>query len=432
LAVQIGDGVGSRRMADLVGAYARRILPAVAAQHDGGWICSPLGVWLLLAACVSGAQGKDRRELEQALGCSAAEAGGLLAAFMGASRPALATAIAVWVRPADATPALGSWVRSLPPEVESGFMPTQSEANDWADRHTNGLIERFPVTIDALTRIVLASALATKVSWAAPFDLVPAAAHLGADSPWRAHVGRLLWDGAAGDRAMLARTRAAGLVAVHHAVAREGLVVVSVSAAPGVAPRAVLDAAHEIAAPGTGDSAPAACSLFELPVGTGHSWEIAEREIRTHHAGERVERISGVSLPSWRAQSELDLQRSELFGCAPALAAMRRLTGPRPDDRTEAAQKAVASFTRYGFEAAAVTAFALSASARLPPRHVGIERTATLRFDHPYAAVAIAVAVRDPGSRRIRGDSTPPALEGLPAFDAWVHEPREPEDEPAA
>ncbi len=430
--MQNSDGVGSRRIADLVGAYARRIHPAVAAQHEGSWICSPLGVWLLLAACVSAAQGDDRRALEGALGCSAAEAGGLLAAFMGVSLPALAAAIAVWARPTDATPAFDSWVRSLPPEVESGLMPTPAEANEWADRHTNGLIDRFPATIDALTRIVLASALATKVSWAAPFGLVPAADHLGADSPWRAHVQRLLWDGAAGDRAMLARTRAAGLVAVHHAVAREGLVVVSVSAEPSMAPDVVLDAAHEIAAPGVSGTVPAACSLFELPLGMGHSWEIVEREIRTHHVGERVERISGVSLPSWRAQSELDLLRSELFGCAPALAALRRLIGPRPVDRTEAAQTAVASFTRYGFEAAAVTAFAVRVCARLAPRHVGIERAATLRFDHPYAAVAIAVGAGEPASVRSRGDSTRPTLEGLPVFGAWVHDPQEPEDEPAA
>ncbi|MGO9959712.1 MAG: hypothetical protein ACLP50_27670, partial [Solirubrobacteraceae bacterium] len=123
---------------------------------------------------------------------------------------------------------------------------------------------------------------------------------------------------------------------------------------------------------------------------------------------------------------------SELFGCAPALAALRRLIGPRPVDRTEAAQTAVASFTRYGFEAAAVTAFAVRASARLAPRHVGIERTATLRFDHPYAAVAIAVGAGEPASGRSRGDSTRPTLEGLPVFGAWVHDPQEPEDEPAA
>ena len=46
-------------------------------------------------------------------------------------------------------------------------------------------------------------------------------------------MSRLLWDGGAEGRAMITRTDAAGLVAVHCAVAREDLTVVSVSGAPG-------------------------------------------------------------------------------------------------------------------------------------------------------------------------------------------------------
>lgn len=182
------------RVTALVDRYARRVYPAVLEQHTGSSVSSPLGVWLLLAACVSAAAGDLRAALEEVLGCSADEAGELLAAFMAAPPPALRAAIALWVRASDATEKLAAWVRGLPAAVESGPMPTQQEANAWAERSTLGLIKSFPVEIDESTRIVLASALATKVSWWAPFDVVPAAEHLGETSPWRPKVERLLWD----------------------------------------------------------------------------------------------------------------------------------------------------------------------------------------------------------------------------------------------
>jgi len=49
-----------------------------------------------------------------------------------------------------------------------------------------------------------------------------------------------------------------------------------------------------------------------------------------------------------------------------------------------------------------------------PPPETGVERIATLRFDQPYAAVAIA----GEGSR----------FTGLALFAAWVEAPVEPED----
>jgi hypothetical protein len=58
-------------------------------------VSSPLDVWLLLAACVSGAHGKDRSALQDALGCSADEAIGLPATFTASPPPALKAAIAV-------------------------------------------------------------------------------------------------------------------------------------------------------------------------------------------------------------------------------------------------------------------------------------------------------------------------------------------------
>ena len=420
--------MSSDRVAELVEGYARRVYPAVLEQHAGASVSSPLGVWLLLAACVSAAQGDDRAALEEVLGCSAADASDLLAGFMAAPPPALKAAIAVWVAAADATERLAGWVRGLPGTVESGFMPTQQEADAWARKNTLELIKSFPLEIDATMRIVLASALGTKVSWPVPFDVVPAVEHLGERSPWRATVEWLLWDSHPDGRALIASTRAAGLVAVHQAVAAEDLTVISVSADPDVPRTAVLEAAHEVAACARQHSPSPACSLFDLSLGTGHSWQISEREIPTYTVGDRVERIGGVSLPAWRIESKLDLQASSRFGTAAALEVMRELVGPRPDDITEAVQAAVAAFTRYGFEAAAITAFGVRASSRGVPRETVIERTAVLRFDHPYAAIAIAGWPTSPqpaGPTRLSS-----AFAGLPLFSAWVQQPQEPQREP--
>jgi hypothetical protein len=365
-------------LAELVEAYARRIYPAVLSQHDGASVSSPLGIWLLLAACTGDAQ--ERR---------------LLAEFLADPPPALRAAIALWVRAADRTPELAEWAAGLPGQVEQGPMPTKPEADEWARRNTLGLIETFPLDIDDLTAIVLASALATKVSWQRPFEVT--------DGPWRGTVRRLLWDIGPRDSGLLV-TEAAGLVAVHRAEAVEDLTVLSISAEPRTPREAVLAAAHEIAA-GRG----AACSLFELSLGRGHSWELEEREIGTRSAGERHERTAAATLPAWRIQSRLDLTRSDDFGANAALAKLQTLVGPQAGDELAAVQAAVAAFTRYGFEAAAVTAFGVLRASLPLLRHRGLERSLTLRFDHPYAALAIS----RPGS--------------LPLFSAWVTDPVEPE-----
>lgn len=205
------------------------------------------------------------------------------------------------------------------------------------------------------------------------------------------------------------------------------MTVVSVSAEPGLSRALVLDAAHEVVAL-MRDRWPASigCSLFDLPLGSGHSWQISEREIPTWTAGEQVELITGASLPAWRVEGQLDLKRSELFGSAAALNVLRDLIGPRPDDETEAGQAAVASFTRFGFEAAAITFFGVATSLQAEPPEIGVERSATLRFDHPYAAVAIAGT-----ASAAAGDEQPDSsFTGLPLFTAWIDTPEEPEDDP--
>jgi hypothetical protein len=224
----------------------------------------------------------------------------------------------------------------------------------------------------------------------------------------------LLWDEGVAWGAMIARTQAAGLVAVHRAEARddEDVAVVSVCAAPEVDRASVVAAAYEVAAASRASSDgwdALACSLFELPLGAGHSWDISEREVRTALKQPPRERITGAALPAWHIESELELLAAPVFAAGPACQALGGLIGPRPSDAFEAAQVAVASFDRYGFEAAAVTGFGVAAAAMGSLSEKSLERTAVLRFDHPYAAVAIA-----------------PSHSGLPLFTAWVADPIEP------
>jgi Serpin (serine protease inhibitor) len=414
-------------LAELIDGYARRVYPAILEQHAADSVSSPLGIWLLLAASASGAEGERRASLERLLGCSAELASELLAHFVADPPPALKVAVALWIAGGDATQAARDWANGLPSEVETGPMPTKAEADDWARRNTFGLIDEFPIEIDPLTRIVLASALATKVSWRSPFDVVGADGHLGPASGWRGVVRDLLWDKRPSGHAAIVNTQAAGLVAVHCAIATEELAVISVSADPDRSRETVLDAAHEVIARLRGDQfSSLSSSLFELPLGDGHSWEITEREVATVRAGERKERIAEVTLPAWKVKSDLDLLKEPQFGAEDALLVLQALIGPRQTDQFEAKQTAVASYTRFGFEAAAVTAIGIRAMAVAPPRQRGIERAAALRFDHPYAAIAVAGAVADAPS----APATAQDFGLLALFTAWVHTPLEPEDEP--
>ena len=125
-------------------------------------------------------------------------------------------------------------------------------------------------------------------------------------------------------------------------------------------------------------------------------------------------------LPAWSARNRIDLRAPELgFGTA-----AHALAGPGP---WEAAQAAMARYTRVGFEAAAVTGLAMFASARPSQRH----RAADLRFAHPYAVVAVAVDPQRAGRGYGQGRPDEPASpwSGIPVFSAWVAEPEEATDD---
>jgi hypothetical protein len=391
-----------------VSRYAERFHAAVGDRHH---VASPLGAWMLLALAAPAATGRLRQELETVLGTEADAAAALAAVLLVEAHPLVHTGAAAWHRPAYRTDALLAWLGSLPAEVEQGDVPSQAAADGWAREHTFGLVERFPLELTPDIVIVLASALATRISWMVPFDVVPARA-LGDGSDWSRRVTSVLCTQVRlGSAAFITSTERAGDVAVHVGHARglasiaQGLAVVSVIAARDVPPADVLASAHEIATAYAARGNAGHPSLFDLALGDGHSWTITEEP----DSSGKSERWT-VLLPAWSADDDHDLLAGD-FGFEPALHALRALLPPG-DYGYEAKQSVVARYDRQGFEAAAVTAMA----ARLS-RSAGMRRVAELRFGHPFAVVAVALDGRSRASTPSYGP-----WHGVPVFSAWVTE----------
>ena len=379
-------------VADGVARYAERLHAAAGARHH---VASALGAWLLLALTAPASRGQDRETLTEALGCDADDAARAAAALLADPHPLIAAAAAVWTaRGFGGSEDLRHWLAGLPPAVTTGELPGQPGADEWAREHTFGLIERFPLDVSG-AHLVLATALATKVSWQLPFQLAPAAS-LGTNSPWAGRLDQVLrtpaGPAAYGHVQFIAATPDVGDVIVHAATAAGGLIVVSLGAQPDVPAVRVLAAAHDVGRRLAVGARVERRDVGHLPLGEGPLWVI--REVLAP-----ADSCSAV-LPAWSASSRHDLS-DPVFG----FVAARRALIPG-DDPWAAAQAAMARYTRTGFEAAAVTGIAVTAAARLPGPH----REAELRFGHPYAVVAL---VQDPAQ----------AWHGLPVFSAWVSEP---------
>ncbi|KZS59793.1 hypothetical protein A4G28_01145 [Mycobacterium ostraviense] len=184
------------------------------------------------------------------------------------------------------------------------------------------------------------------------------------------------------------------------AVGNGGLHVTSVIASTDASFEAVLAAAHDIARREATGSAVRRRALTDMTLGDGEFWTITQEQ---RPGGEQVR----VVLPAWQATSNHDLTADPGLGFAAvgraALAAAATMSPGIPD--ISARQSPTARYGRWGFEAVAVTAVAL----RSAMVSSALSRSATLRFGHPYAVVAVT-------SARRRGDP----WAGVPVFAAWV------------
>ncbi len=400
-------------VAACVSGYAARLHASIGDDHH---VASPLGAWLLLALAAPAGTGEDLVTLEDVLGCDVSSAAAAAAALLANPHPLVASAAAVWTAGGTALSAeFKRWRDALPAEVTRGALPDQAGLDTWARENTFGLIEKFPVHRTADLYLVLATALATKVSWQVPFELAPAA-ELGPDSSWSSLVSHVLrapsvdHRPAPGHTQFIAEAGEAGDVAVHAASAQDGLLVVSVAADRAVAAGDVLAAAHRIASALAVGGPVRRRALADLPLGPGPAWVL--REERSSAGRDTYTAV----LPAWQARSGLDL-RDPVLGFQ---AAKNALTPG--GDPWQVRQAAMASYTRYGFEAAAVTGMAVSMAMRVPIPH----RVADLRFAHPYAVVAVTTDGNGATPATATGRSE---WHGLPVFSAWVTVPSEASDD---
>jgi hypothetical protein len=206
------------------------------------------GLWLLLAHLAPLASDDHRRAIAEAVGISCDEAATLASELLTAPHATIATALGAWSRVALKT--------ELAVPIEA--MPDQTGLDRWAADHTRGLIKSFPVTIDAETLLVFATALVLQPRWST---------ELGTDDD-----GMLvLADGLQ----TIVDTRAAGRVAVAEPFSNDGVDVISVIAAPEISPQEVWSAVDEV----VGKLNQGALRHGEYPVGNlvdGHSWTVRE------------------------------------------------------------------------------------------------------------------------------------------------------------
>jgi hypothetical protein len=386
--------------AEVVSAYASEFNRSLDGRHA---VASPLGLWLLLALVGPATRGETRTSLEAVLGTTIDDAAHRARTLLSEPHPAVSALAAVWDR--NLGPAFDQWAATLPGVVERGPVPDQAQANAWAATHTNGLIDEFPLNIDELTRLILASALATDIRWATPLDTTD---DLGGEFGAAVSTALACRHGLH----LIADTDAAGPVAVTAPHTSSALDVLSVIAAPDIPPRDVDTAAHQVAALLRGDDR-AARRIPDDELTDGHAWTVTEsREQRA--GGPAVQTIWLSHLPAWSVTSTHDLNDAPgvqwVFDALTAFA--------KPEDMPvhfSAKQTAVASYTKTGFKAAAATAIGMVA-AGMPSLHEVLVRRITLRFNRPYAVLACAAQ-----------DDEPLAWRGVPVFSGWVTEPQEAE-----
>lgn len=359
---------GTQTPLSLAAAEAVRTYAAITRSALGSAeapVISYAGLWLLLASLAPAAE----TETDEILGLNRADARAAALALLEAPHPTIGAAVAGWLREGV------ELTKGLPIVLDP--LPDQAGLDAWADEHTRGLIKEFPLEIDAQTLLVLASALVVTPRWSEQLEE-------GDD-------GLLLLED--GFQAVVA-TEAAGPVAVASPPSEDGISVYSVIAEEGVSADDVWRAADEIVR--RIDAGEVHDRTFDAAgVETGHAWTV--REVTTFGSAPSDRWRS--HLPEWSAEDRHDLS------AAPGVAEIARGVMAAVAEETEAVciQKAVASFDREGFKAAAVTGMMVRAAAAAP-RETKV-RQIDLRFDRPHAVVAVA-----------RGG----AWEGIPLFSSWV------------
>lgn len=283
--------------------------------------------------------------------------------------------------PAAAVRLRPQWTRTLPPGVLDSLTGDpavdRKRLDAWASEHTGGLIGAMPVTLDPQIVLVLATALAVRTRWLEPFTDVPVTA---ASGPWAGRSGvqglrrstRNLDDATVLDtgagRVTRLRVEGSGGIDVHLLLGEEGS-----------APAAVLAHGMDLAVPATPGSS--------LPLGANAPGLTVEE---TRASDPRPE--LAVQAVRFAARDGHDLLASPIFGLRAASRSPQRpgLHFPAISDDplavSQARQDAMAVFSSTGFEAAAVTAVAMTRAAYVAPD--SIRKTVRVTIDRPFGFFA--------------------------------------------
>lgn len=388
-------------------------------NNETNFISSPLGAWLLIAL-VSGANKKgytteEQTKLESILHTTIEEAYTLATNLLKSENPEIAVAAGAWVNENTLTENQNNdWFESFDNNEAfeyKKYLPTQEELNLWTKEKTLGIINEFPTRVTPYLELIVATAIATKITWGTVFDVVKNTnTEFTTQNVLRAPVSHFQ---------RLVKNDAGDIFGVHASPSnKHGVTVVSVIGNENMSRQTLLKEAHKIAREYTTNySNLNVINPLEIEL-SGNFWETTSH-IRT---GYNIPDFTyRTTLPAWEAESNLNLNAENLG----LNAAARNLAQSINADELAFIQVAKAKFDTNGFEAAAVTAM-LMGSVSIPQRVTKKVHSVTIDFNKPYAVIAIATHIK-----RYRSDVTTfePQAEwrGIPLFSAFVTEAKEPE-----
>ncbi|MFI7286573.1 serpin family protein [Streptomyces anulatus] len=331
-----------------------------------GFVCSPAGLWLALAAVAAGARGATAAELRALLGTADREAAPAVTAVARAlaRTGALGVATRVWSR----VPVLPAYQEALPDVRFDPMAPAAVDA--WVREATGGLIERLPLEITDETLLALVNVLALKARWEKPFE-----ARRTQDLPF---------------------TDAAGTVGPVPTMAKE--VPPADAWTAGGAYVVELRCATE---PGGGPGARVRLVLGEPGVGAGRVLP-AGWAPRAEGVPLDTDRVT-IGLPRLALRTRVPVTgQLASLGVRLALTDAADFSGLSPVRLaiSDVVQEAVLKIAEEGVEAAAVTVVAMRAAGAAPRP----QRVHHIAFDRPFGVVVLAGA------------------EDTPLFTAWQAE----------
>lgn len=335
-------------------------------------VVSAAGVWPLLALLASAADEPAGAELAGALGrpvdCAARDALDLLDVLRAGSTTG--AALGIW---AGRDVSLHEdWAAQLPEGVV-GELSDQAALDRWASEGTGGLIDRFPLDIDADTKLMIASALAARVHWCIPFDSQHRGDDFGSDKLGRQWLSRTTFDLSAAAVLDGTVTRVMvegdGDLDVHLLLGDRQPADVLAAGLRELSGAARVQLAADL---DDGDAAPG------VRVGVTES-DWPKDELR-------------LELPSFEIRAQHDLLAyPDLFGLRlvtdPAASHLPQLS-PVPLFVERGAQDVLARFFADGFEAAAVSAFEMGLTGEPTPPQYRV-MTVDVTFDRPFGFIAV-------------------------------------------